>query len=361
LEKINGPFCGHAFARAKVAKGTKMASSKLLATALVAGIVAAPFQLAGNGAGFVSKANAQNDYDIANVVKMKGIAWFNRMDEGIQQYARDTGVNTFQVGPDTPDPVKQAEQIEILIEQKVDAITVVPNSVDELEAVLRRARDEGIVVITHEAATQRSSHYDIEAFVNEDFGAALMTKMAGCMGERGEYAVFVGSLASLTHNQWVNGAIAKQKEAFPKMTLVGYRNETFDGPEAAYLKAKQVLKAFPKIKGIQGSASTDVAGIGRAVQEAGLEDEVCVFGASLPSIAGEYLKTGAVDGIGFWDPSVAGYAMSKVAQMVLDGDPVIDGMDLGLPGYENITLDGRVIYGKAFHTVTKENMHEYPF
>ena len=55
-------------------------------------------------------------------------------------------------------------------------------------------------------------------------------------------------------------------------------------------------------------------------------------------IAGNFLQqelaivTGAVDGIGFWDPSVAGYAMNKVAQMVLDGEEVTDGMDLGLTG-----------------------------
>jgi simple sugar transport system substrate-binding protein len=112
---------------------------------------------------------------------------------------------------------------------------------------------------------------------------------------------------------------------------------------------------------MQGSASTDVAGIGLAVEERGLEDETCVFGTSLPSIAGQYLETGAVDGIGFWDPSVAGYAMNKLAQMVMDGEEVTDGMDLGLPGYESVKLDGKVIYGQAWVNVNKDNMADYPF
>ena len=47
--------------------------------------------------------------------------------------------------------------------------------------------------------------------------------------------------------------------------------------------------------------------------------------------------------------------------MVLEGEEVTEGMNLGVPGYENVTLDGRVIYGQAWVDVTAENMDEYPF
>ena len=65
------------------------------------------------------------------------------------------------------------------------------------------------------------------------------------------------------------------------------------------------------------------------------------------------------------DPSrihVAGHsAGGHLAAMVMDGTAVTDGMDLGLPGYNAIKLEGKVIYGQAFVTVTKDNMAEYPF
>ena len=298
---------------------------------------------------------------IATVVKIAGIQWFNRMEEGVKEYAADTSDNAFQVGPAQADPQQQAALIEDMIAQGVDALAVVPMSPEALEPVLKRAMEAGITVITHEAASQQNINYDIEAFVNEDFGANLMEQLATCMEGKGEYAVFVGSLTSQTHNQWVDGAIAYQKEKYPDMTMVGDKNETFDDSQKAYEKAQEVLRAFPNIKGMQGSASTDVAGIGLAVEERGMEDATCVFGTSLPSIAGQYLDTGAVDGIGFWDPSIAGYAMNKLAAMVIDGEAITDGMDLGLPGYENITLDGKVIYGQAWVNVNKENMADYPF
>lgn len=308
-------------------------------------------------------AAAQDDatVDIATVVKIAGIQWFNRMEEGVKQYAADTGTNAFQVGPAQADPQQQAALIEDMIAQGVDAIAVVPMSPEALEPVLGRAQEAGIVVVSHEAASQQNVSYDIEAFRNEDFGATLMDNLAACMGEEGKYAVFVGSLTSQTHMQWVDGAIARQQEAYPNMELVGDRNETFDDQQQAYAAAQEVLRANPDIKGMQGSASTDVAGIGLAVEERGLEEQTCVVGTSLPSIAGQYIETGAVDMIGFWDPSLAGYVMNKVAQMVMDGEEVTDGMDLGQPGYEAVSLDGKVIYGQAWVEVNKDNLADYPF
>ena len=304
---------------------------------------------------------AAQDRDMATVVKIDGIAWFDRMRQGVEEYAADTGNNAFQVGPAQADPQQQAALIEDMIAQGVDALLVVPMSPEAIEPVLGRAMEAGITVITHEAASQQNTLYDIEAFRNEAFGANLMDRLAGCMGEEGEYAVFVGSLGSQTHNQWVDGAIARQEEAYPDMTLVGDKNETADDQQQAYAKAQEVLRAYPDIKGMQGSASTDVAGIGLAIEERGLEEATCVFGTSLPSIAGQYMETGAVDGIGFWDPKIAGIAMNKVATMVMDGQEITDGMDLGLEGYESITLDGKVIYGEAFVDVDASNMADYDF
>ncbi len=261
---------------------------------------------------------AQDKPKIATVVKIAGIQWFNRMEEGVKKYAADTGADAFLVGPAQADPQQQVALLEDMIAQGVNALAVVPMSPEALEPVLGRAMEQGIAVITHEAAAQKNTNWDIEAFQNEDFGANLMERLATCMGGEGEYAVFVGSLTSQTHNQWVDGAIAYQKEKYPKMTLVGDKNETFDDQQKAYEKAQEVLRAFPNVKGFQGSASTDVAGIGLAIEERGLEDKTCVLGTSLPSIAGQYLETGAVDGIGFWDPSLAGYAMNKLATMVIE-------------------------------------------
>ncbi len=298
---------------------------------------------------------------IATIVKISGIQWFNRMDEGVKKFAADTGANAFQVGPAKADAQLQVQLVEDMIAQGVNAIAIVPFAPEAVEPVLKKAMDAGIKVVAHEASAIQNADYDIEAFQNGAYGEHLMKALGECMGGKGEYAVFVGSLTSKSHNEWVDAAIAYQKANFPDMKMVGSKNETFDDQQQAYAKTQELLRAFPNVRGFQGSASTDVGGIGLALEERGMAGDTCVMGTSLPSIASQYLETGAVDMISFWDPALAGYAMNKLAVMLIDGQPVTDGMDLGVEGYNKLSLDGKVLYGQAWVDVTKENMAEYPF
>jgi len=108
--------------------------------------------------------------------------------------------------------------------------------------------------------------------------------------------------------------------------------ESYDDEQKAYQRVLELVQNYPNLTGFLGSASTDVAGIGRAVQELGLEEETCVVGTSLPSLAGQYLKSGAVDMIAFWDPADAGFVMDQVALRVLEGEEIRSGDNLGAPG-----------------------------
>jgi simple sugar transport system substrate-binding protein len=286
------------------------------------------------------------------------------MEMGVVEWGKGNGVNANLVGPAQADAAQQIPIIEDLIAKKVNALCVVPMDPTQLDPVLKKAMDAGIIVITHEASNQKEMHYDIEAFDNKAFGAGLMDRLAAKMGEEGEYAVFVGSLGSKTHNEWADGGIAQQKAKYPKMKMVGDKNESFDDADKAYTKAKEVLAKYPNLKGFQGSASTDVAGIGRAVEEAGLQDKVSVVGTSLPSIAGDLLTTGAIDAIGFWDPAAAGAACNQIALMIKNGEKVGEGTDLGIAGYNKLKAVGNVLYGDAavyIDAKETDKLKQYPF
>ena len=166
------------------------------------------------------------------VVKSTGFNWFRRMETGVQEYARDTGLQAVQHGPSKADAALQLQVIEDAIAQKPQAVLVVPFEVEAVEPVLKKARDQGIVVVTHEASNIRdqSAVYDVEPFDNAAYGRHMMDELAKNMGGRGKYVVFVGSLTSRSHNEWVDAAVSHQKEAYPGMPLAGGRNETSDDP-----------------------------------------------------------------------------------------------------------------------------------
>jgi simple sugar transport system substrate-binding protein len=306
-------------------------------------------------------------FTMATVVKVDGIAWFDRMREGVKQFKADTGHDTWMVGPSQADAAAQVQIVESLIAQGVDAICIVPFSVEAVEPVLKKARDQGIVVISHEASNIQNADYDIEAFDNHAYGAKLMEVLAQQMGGEGGYVCTVGSLTSQSQNEWIDGGIAYQKAHFPKMFEVTKRIETYDDANTDYTKLKEVLETYPNLKGILGGPMPTSAGAGRLIAERGLKGKLFFSGTGLVSVAGKYLRDGDINYIQFWDPAVAGYAMNILAVMTLAKrrDQIKPGLDLGLSGYSDLKLldpkRANVLYGAGWIGVTRDNMDQYNF
>jgi simple sugar transport system substrate-binding protein len=318
-------------------------------------------------AGAAAVAYAADNPTIVTVVKVTGISWFNRMDDGVKEFGKDNpNISVYQTGPGRADAAQQLKIIDDLIAKKVSAIAVVPYDPPTLEPALKKAMDRGIKVVTHEADNEKNTMVDVEAFDNSAYGAALNDRLAACMHDEGKWATMVGSLGSRSQVQWADGGIDNAKKKFPKMQLVETNLETNNDGEHAYEVAKEVLRKHPDIKGFQGSSSLDVIGIGRAVEEAGQQGKICVYGTGLPTEAGKYLESGAINGIAFWDPKLAGEAMNKIAKMLLDGKTVENGANLGLPGYEKVTVTkgpgkGIIVRGQGWVSVDKSNYKQYNF
>lgn len=298
------------------------------------------------------------------VVKATGIGWFDRMEVGVDEWAEETGLDARQEGPSEATNEGQVSIIQDLIAQSPTAISVVPNDLAGLESVLAQAREAGIIVITHEAVGIENADINIEGFENKAYGAQIMENLGECTDGAGEYVQFVGRLTNGSHSEWVAGAYEKQQADFPDMVRVEDPIESEENEEVAYNKAKELLAKYPDIKGFQGSAGTDVVGIARAVEEAGKTDSVCVMGTSIPSVAGDYLESGAIDKIFFWDPAMAGKAQLAVAKILAEGGTIEEGTDLGVPGYESLVkLDGadNAFAGNAGVAVDVTNAGEYDF
>ena len=217
-----------------------------------------PGSTTGSASGDASKT-------MVTVVKVKGIAWFDRMDVGVKEWGAANGYDTRTEGGTDVSPEKQIQIIQDLIAQKPAAITVVPNSPEALSAVLEQARAQGIKVVSHEATGIKNVDVDIEAFDNASYGVDIMKSIGECTGGTGKYVQFVGGLTAKTHMEWVEAAYDYQQRNFPGMERVETPIESTDNETAAYEKAKEVLGKYPDIKAFQGSAGNDVPGIARAI------------------------------------------------------------------------------------------------
>ncbi len=146
-------------------------------------------------AGLAVSAGAKDKYEIVMVVKLEGVAWFDNMRLGIEQFDKDfPDVNAYQIGADTADPAAQVALIEDLIAKGVDAILVVPNDPESLVPAFQKANKAGILTFTHEASNQKQVSYDIEAFDNIAYGRHMMDVMAEYIDKEGKWQPFVGHL-----------------------------------------------------------------------------------------------------------------------------------------------------------------------
>lgn len=300
---------------------------------------------------------------VANLPKSVGGAWFNRMAEGIDRYAADTGNEAFQTGADKGDAALQVKEVENLITQGVDVLTIVPVSPEALEPVLTKAREQGIIVVSHEAQGIVNVDYDVEPFDGAAYGARLMDRLAETMGEEGEYVMCVGSLTAKSHMAWADGAVARQKEAYPNMVCVneGAFIETNYNQKASQEKAAELMKTYPNLKGMFVTSATDLPGYALAVEEANKQGTIAVVGNGLPSANKDYIESGALSYMGCWDPADSGYVMAKVGEILKNGGSITDGMDLGVEGYNSIKVDGNVIIGEAWRDVTKDTLADNDF
>ena len=306
-------------------------------------------------------------WEIVVVPKDASNPWFVRMEVGVDEYAAAHPENTiYQRGTPEIDETLQAQLVQDLIAQDVDAICVVPVDPESLEPVLEQARAAGIVVIAHEGASLVNVDYDIEAFNNAAYGAFIMENLAQAMGGEGVYTTMVAHVTNASHNEWADGGVAYATENYPNMTLLEEepRVESEDNGDVAYNVAKELFNKYPDLKGIMGTSSFDAPGVARAIEELGLTGKVFTSGTGMPADNAELLKSGAVQSLTLWDPALAGQAMIALAEKLLAGEEITTPLDLGVEGYTALEFregSETVLEGEGWMVITAENVDSLGF
>ena len=141
------------------------------------------------------------------------------------------------------------------------------------------------------------------------------------------------------------------------------RVESQDSQEGAYERAKELLKKYPDLKGILGSSSFDAPGSAKAIEELGLVGQVFTTGTSTTSSAQKYMESETMKNFTLWDPADSVYAMCDLAVRILEGEEIKSGVDLGIEGYNEMTMDetGKILMGSGWVCVTKDTMADYDF
>ncbi|MDO5747934.1 MAG: autoinducer 2 ABC transporter substrate-binding protein [Actinomycetaceae bacterium] len=338
---------------------------KRLLSVFAAGTVALSLALTGCADG---KAKSENTGDnssggkkVAFVPKIQGIPFFEAMNRGGEDAAKDGNFEWVYKGATTADPAAQADVVRSLIQQKVDALIVAPNDPDSMAPLLKQAQDAGIHVLTADTDAPDSVR---EAFVNqaseEGIGKALVDELVKPMGDEGEIAIVSCGQTAANLNAWIDVAKKYVEADLPKIKIVDvvYADEDED---KAVTMAKNLMNAHPNLKGLIGPCTTAAPGIARAVDETNNIGKVYTVGVGTPKAMAPYLESGASSASVLWDVENAGYLAAWVGNQLASDKPLEASMEAGRIGTVKYDDASKVVLLGDPLILTKDNVGNYDY
>jgi ABC-type sugar transport system substrate-binding protein len=255
---------------------------------------------------------------VAMVVKAKGDAYFDACARGGRKAAKELGVQFFYEAPVDSSVEEQIEAVDGLVTRRMDAIVIAPHEALALAPALKRARENGVHVITFDtdADGKRSGR---EWFVNpsndEAVGRGLVESMVSAAGPKARTAIIASASAAARQQQWITAMREQIAKVCPLMQIVEIRR--CEDANAAFAATQEVLQKNPDITGIFALTPELLSAAGAAVKAGSWKR--FVTGVGLPSSARGLVKAGVVPAFVMWNPEDLGYLAVYVAAQTVKG------------------------------------------
>ena len=297
---------------------------------------------------------------IALMPKAKGDPYFISCRKGIDEAARELGVEVLWDGPTELDPAKQNEVVEAWVTRGVDVIAVSVENQVAISTVLRKARARGIKVITWDADAQPDARdYFINQATPQGIGETLTDEAARILGGRGEFAIITASLSAANQNEWIRYIRARLAARYPELKLVAIQPSDGDR-DRAFAETQNVLKVWPQVKLVMGIAAPAVPGAAEAVKQSGRTD-VKVIGLSLPNMCKPYVQSGVIESIVLWNTADLGYLTVYAAHALSAGELKPGDHTLSAGRLGRLTVQGdQVLLGAPF-IFNRRNIGQFDF
>ena len=297
---------------------------------------------------------------VAMMPKNKGNPYFVSCRKGAEEAARELGVKLLWDGPTETDPAKQNEVVEGWITRGVDVLAVSVENKEAISTALRKARQQGIKVITWDADAETDAR---DFFVNQatpqGIAETLMDRAAHLMDEEGQFAIVTASLTAANQNEWIRHIKARLAEKYPRIELVGVRPSD-DDRKRAFDETQTLLKVHPRVRLVMAVASPAVPGAAEAVKQSGRTD-VKVIGLGLPNACRPYIHDGVVESIVLWNTTDLGYLTVRAGHALATGalSAGATALEAGRLGRVEVRGDN-VLLGTPF-TFTRANVDQFDF
>jgi rhamnose transport system substrate-binding protein len=282
------------------------------------------------------------------VAKSLGNGFFDAVNKGAEEAARELNAEVIFVGPTTPTAEGQLETLNSLIAQRVDAIAVSANDPDALVPTLQRGAQRGIKVVSYDSAVApkgRIAHLapSSDQLIGETL-IALVAELAA--GGKGKFAVVSATPTSTNQNSWLEQMrVALATRPGLEMVAVAYGDDVSD---KSYREAVALLKQHPDLAVLVSISSVGLVASAKAVEDQGLTGKIKVTGLGLPSELAGYVQKGVVPKFAIWNPIDLGYSITHIAVSLARGADLSAPLPIGRMGEVTFGADGVGAMSKPF-------------
>lgn len=278
---------------AKPSQRLLLRAAAITATALLLGTTACS---SGDSSGDGGSGGSGEDIKIGLITKTDSNPFFVKMRESAQEAAEENGAELIALsGAFDGDNEGQVAAIENLVSQGVQGIMITPNSSSGILAAIKQARDQGVLVVALDTATDPEDAVDA-TFATDNFaaGVAQGSWVKASLGDTEPKVVMLdgtpgGTVDTFRHDGFLEGM--GLKEDSPE--VLGMENTNGDQTKAQ-TAMENLLQRAPEANALYTINEPAAAGGFAAIKAAGKEDQI-VIGSIDGSCTGvENVKNGVI-------------------------------------------------------------------
>lgn len=265
---------------------------------------------------------------------------------GAEAAAEEFGAEIVWQGPQKETNVaKQVNIIDNYITQQVDAMVIAATDANALVPPLKRAKDNGIPVITIDSGVTDESVVDSHIATN-NFEAAKKAAdvLAELIGEEGQVASIPFVAGAATSMQREDGFKAGVDE-YSNIELVATQYSQADIAKAMQV-TENILTANPELEGIFAANLPGGIGAARAIKSRGSDVKLVSFDAGDTQI--QLLKEGSIDALIVQQPFQMGYQGVKYALQAINGEEIPEAVDTGAVVATKDNMDDHEVHKVLF-------------
>lgn len=230
----------------------------------------------------------------ADEVKKIGLAvpnlqadFFNQIKLGVESYARELGIEVI-VADAKSDTATQVSQVQDFMTQGIDAFIYIPAGAAAAAVPTRLARAEGIPVINVDRTPEGAPGDTFIAGESVESAYQVCNHIIGLANGKGTMAIIHGQKGTTPEVDRFAGC-KRAIDENPGVELVTQQWSQMWSPDEGFSIAQNMLQAHPDINLIFGQADGLAMGAAKAVDVAGLADQVIIGGYDGDVAALEYL------------------------------------------------------------------------